>query len=85
MRKLFIYLMAGVLSASLLTGCGGNGNTGDSQQAAQEDVQVSTEAEVVYPTGELMTPEVLLQAEMEVRKVLMRFLTQKNYTEWLLS
>ena len=56
MRKLFIYLMAGMLSASLLTGCGGNGNTGDSQQAAQEDVQVSTEAEVVYPTGELMTP-----------------------------
>lgn len=56
--------MVGVISASLLTGCGGKSSTGDSQQVAQEstqgnlqeDVQVSAEPEVVYPTGELMTP-----------------------------
>lgn len=66
MKKLIKILMVGVLSASLITGCGGNTNTGDSQQAAQEstqensqensEVNVETEAEVVYPTGELMTP-----------------------------
>lgn len=56
--------MVGVISASLLTGCGGKSSTGDSQQVVQEstqgnlqeDVQVSAEPEVVYPTGELMTP-----------------------------
>lgn len=52
--------MAGVLSVSLLTGCGGTDTTSDSQQAVQESIQEnskeSTEAEVVYTTGELMTP-----------------------------
>lgn len=56
MKRLITYLMAGVLSVSLLTGCGGADNTDDSQQVTQENSQESTEAEIVYPIGELMTP-----------------------------
>lgn len=64
MKKLIKTLVVAVLSASLITGCGGNGNTGDSQQVAQESTQensqensgVNAETEAVYPTGELMTP-----------------------------
>lgn len=56
MKRFIIYLMAGVLSVSLLTGCGGADNTVDSQQVTQENSQESTEAEIAYPIGELMTP-----------------------------
>lgn len=38
-EKIIKLMMIGVLSASLITGCGGSGNTGDSQQAAQESTQ----------------------------------------------
>lgn len=50
--------MIGVMGASLLTGCGGTNGTDDSQQTMQENSQVNaeTEAEVEYPTGELLTP-----------------------------
>ena len=65
-KKLINTLLITILSASLITGCGGNTNSGDSQQGAQEstqensqensEVNVETEVEAVYPTGELMTP-----------------------------
>lgn len=62
MKKLIKFLLIGVLSASLITGCGGNGNTDDVSQTTQEstqensEVSAETEVEVAYPIGELMTP-----------------------------
>ena len=60
MKKLIRFLMLGVVSISLLTGCGGKSITNDIQESAQENVQISTETDVEveteYPTGELMTP-----------------------------
>lgn len=52
MKKGIAIVLTTIMSISLLTGCGGNGNANDTQQNTQNDTQMENQLQA----GELMTP-----------------------------